>query len=176
MKKISAHEIALSAVACALATIAMTAGTLWSVLLFTGYLLGSFALMLPLAKNCWWGDVLAYAGACILTLFFNGFRIWDTLPFIVFFGLHPLVNALQLKFRINRWVAAAVKAIWFDASMYLVWRFVFGGMTNSFAFVDEYILPIILIGGTLFFLVYDRLFFRCQGAVNVLVNRFLGKK
>ena len=98
------------------------------------------------------------------------------MPFIVFFGLHPLVNALQLKFRINRWVAAAIKAIWFDASMYLVWRFVFGGMTNSFAFVDEYILPIILIGGTLFFLVYDRLFFRCQGAVNVLVNRFLGKK
>ncbi|MFQ7077672.1 MAG: hypothetical protein ACLRSW_06880 [Christensenellaceae bacterium] len=35
----------------------------------------------------------------------------------MFFGLHPLVNALQLKFKVKRWIAA-VKAVWFDASMF----------------------------------------------------------
>lgn len=136
---------------------------------------GVFCADAPAGKKLLVGGCARLCGRVYSHSVFNGFRIWDTLPFIVFFGLHPLVNALQLKFRIHRWVAAVVKAIWFDVSMYLVWRFVFGGMTNSFAFVDQYILPIIAIGGTLFFLVYDRLFFRCQGAVNVLVNRFLGK-
>ena len=110
MKKISAYEIALSAISCAIAAIALTVGTLYTPLLFTGYLLACFALMIPLSKNCYWGDVLAFIGAGILALMFNGFNIFDTLPFLVFFGLHPLVNALQLKFKINRWIALAVKA------------------------------------------------------------------
>ena len=125
MKKISAYEIALSAVSCALAAIALTVGTLSHALLFTGYLLACFALMIPLSKNCWWGNVLAYIGSSLLALLFTGFDIWDMLPFIVFFGLHPLLNALQLKFKVNRWLATGIKAIWFDGAMYLVWRFVF---------------------------------------------------
>ena len=109
MKKISSYEIALSAVSCAIAAIALTVGTLYPPLLFTGYLLACFALMIPLSKNCYWGDVLAFIGAGLLALMFNGFNIFDTLPFLVFFGLHPLVNALQLKFKINRWIALPSK-------------------------------------------------------------------
>lgn len=175
MKKISAYEIALSAISCAFAAIALTVGTLWSAfLLFTGYLLACFALMLPLSKGCYVGDVLAYIGAGLLALIFTGGQIWKLLPFIVFFGLHPLANALQIRFKINRWAALAIKAAWFDASMYLVWRFVFD-MNTSFAFVDKYILPVLLIGGTLFFLLYDVLIFRCQSNVNRLVDRFIKK-
>ncbi|MFQ7077673.1 MAG: hypothetical protein ACLRSW_06885 [Christensenellaceae bacterium] len=68
MKKISAYEIALSAVSCAIAAIALTVGTLYTPLLFTGYLFAGFALMIPLAKNCWWGDVLAFIGASLIAL------------------------------------------------------------------------------------------------------------
>ena len=136
MKKISAYEIALSAVSCAIAAIALTVGTLYTPLLFTGYLFAGFALMIPLAKNCWWGDVLAFIGASLIALMFNGFNFFDTLPFIMFFGLHPLVNALQLKFKVKRWIAMPVKAVWFDASMYFVWRVV-TGMAAPFGWVGE---------------------------------------
>ena len=175
MKKISAYEIALSAIACALATIAMTVGILVPGLQITGYLVASFALMIPLAKKCYWGDLLAYIGASVLSLLFAGILIWDVLPFIVFFGLHPLANALQEKTKIHRFLARAIKAIWFDVAAYLVWRFVFG-MNTQFEFVDKYIILIILVGGTIFFFAYDYLFTLCQKATDALVNRFFGKK
>ena len=175
MKKISAYEIALSAMSCAFATLALTLGTLYSVLLFTGYLVACLALMIPLSRQSYLGDLLSYLGASLLSLLFTGGRIFDLLPFIVFFGLHPLANALQIKFKLRRWVAWAIKAVWFDVSMYLVWRFVFD-MTTSFELIDRFILPVILVGGTLFFLMYDYMIFKSQLAVNRLVDRIIKKK
>ena len=175
MKKISSYEIALSALACAIATIFLTIGVYSAVLLFTGYLLACIALMLPLAKKSYTGYVLAYMATCILSLIFNVARFFDLLPFIMFFGLHPLVNELQLNSKINRWLACGLKALWFDVTMYLIWRFVFG-MTTSFTFIDEYIIPILLIGGSAFFIVYDYVTFHCRGVVNTLVYRIYKKK
>jgi hypothetical protein len=174
MKKLTAYEIALSALACAIAVIFLTIGVYTEVLLFTGYLFACVALMLPLSKQCYLGYVLAYIATCLLTLVFISFRFWDLLPFIMFFGLHPLVNELQLKIKINRWVACAIKALWFDATMYLTWRFLFG-MTTTVAFVDKLIIPIILIGGSAFFVLYDYLTYRCRGIVNVTVHRISKK-
>ena len=170
MKKISSHEIALSALACAIATVFLTIGVYSEILLFTGYLFACIALMLPLAKNSYRGYILAYFATCILALIFNVARFFDLLPFIMFFGLHPLVNELQLKIKINRWVACVAKALWFDATMYVIWRFVFQ-MTTTIAFVDEYILYILLIGGTALFIGYDYIMYKWRFAVNTLVQR-----
>ena len=175
MKRLTSYQIALSALACALATILLTIGVYSEVLLFTGYLFSCIALMLPLAKKSYAGYALAYVGTCILSFIFNASRFWELLPFIIFFGLHPLVNELQLKLKVNRWVACVVKAVWFDAAMYLVWRFVFA-MTTTIPFVDAYIIPIILILGTAFFVLYDYLMYRWRFAVNTLVRRLIGKK
>lgn len=174
MKKISAYEIALSALACALATLLLTIGVYSSVLLFTGYLLACVALMLPLAKKSYIGYILAYVATCILSLIFGASRFFDILPFIMFFGLHPLVNELQLKTKINTWVACAVKALWFDGTMYVIWRFVFE-MTTTISFIDQYIIPIILIGGTAFFIFYDYVMYKWRYVVNRLVERITTK-
>ena len=159
---------------CAIAAIALTVGTLYTPLLFTGYLFAGFALMIPLAKKCWWGDVLAFIGASLIALMFNGFNFFDTLPFIMFFGLHPLVNALQLKFKVKRWIAAPVKAVWLDVSMYLVWRLVFG-MNTAIGFVDRSSIPIVVIGGTAFFFRYAYMIFKCQVSVNQIIGRIIRK-
>ena len=66
MKKINSFEIALSAVACALSTLALTVGTLYPPFLFTGYLLSMAALMLPLSVGQYSGTVLAYIGARLI--------------------------------------------------------------------------------------------------------------
>ena len=174
MKKISSHEIALSALACAIATIFLTVGIYSAVLLFTGYLFAGIALMMPLAKRSYRGYVLAYLATCILSLIFNASGFIDLLPFIMFFGLHPLVNELQLKVKINRWLACAIKAVWFDSTMYVIWKFVFA-MTTTIPFVDQYIFYIILIFGTIMFVGYDYLMYKWRFAVNMLVKRITGK-
>lgn len=164
-------EIALSAIAAAIATLFLSLGVLSPFLLATGYIMGCFAMMLPLSRQFYWGDILAYAAAVILSLLLGGMAFfWRLLPFILFFGLHPLVNSLQVKYGWNRWIAFLCKAIWFDGAAYLVWRFVFE-MTTNFAWVDEHILWVIVIGGTLFFYIYDRMIFQCQNSVNILVHK-----
>ena len=170
MKKISSYEIALSALSCAVATILLTVGVYSELLLFTGYLFACIALMLPLAKQSFRGYALSYIATCILAFIFNASRFWDLIPFVMFFGLHPLINELQLKVKMNRWVACFLKALWFDGTMYVVWRFVFS-MTTTISFVDRFIIPILLIGGTLFFVAYDYLMYKWRAVVNMTVNR-----
>ena len=174
MKRLSSHEIALSALACAIATVLLTVGVYSEILLFTGYLFGCIALMMPLAKKSYIGYALVYVGTCVLSLIFNVARFWDLLPFIMFFGLHPLVNELQLRTKINRWLACGIKALWFDGAMFIIWKFVFG-MTTSIAFVDKYIWLILLVGGTAFFVAYDYVMYKWRAIVNRLVAR-IGKK
>ena len=170
MKKTSAHEIALSALSCALSTILLTIGVYSELLLFTGYLFSCIALMLPLAKQSYRGYALAYAGTCILSFIFGASRFLDLLPFVMFFGLHPLVNELQLKTKINRWVACFAKALWFDGTMYVIWRFVFA-VTTEIPFIDTYFLPLLLVFGTVFFVFVDYCMYKWRATVNVLVAR-----
>lgn len=175
MRKITSHEIALSGLSCAIATALLTIGIYSEILLLSAYLVASIALMLPLSKQSWWGFSLAYLGTCILTFIFTSWKFFDLLPFIMFFGLHPLINELQLKIKINRWVAFAIKAAWFDGAMYLIWRFIFE-MTTTITFLDKYMIWVILIGGTAFFLLYDYVAFKWRGIVNKLVARITGNK
>ena len=170
MKKISAHEIALAALSCALSTILLTVGVYSELLLFTGYLFGSIALMLPLAKKSYRGYALSYVSTCILSCIFGAGRFLDLLPFVMFFGLHPLINELQLKTKINRWVACFVKALWFDGSMYVIWRFVFT-VTTEISFVDTYFVPLLLVFGTAFFIFLDYAMYKWRAFVNLLVAR-----
>ena len=174
MKKLSAYEIALSALACAIATILLTVGVYSEILLFTGYLFSGIALMLPLYKKCYIGYILAYIATCILSLIFVSSRIFDLLPFIFFFGLHPLINELQLKSRINCWMACGIKAVWFDLTMYFIWKIVFEA-TTTIPILDTYMLPIILVFGSAFFVFYDTTMYKCRRAVNVLIKRIIKK-
>lgn len=174
MKRVSSQNIALSALACAISTVFLTVGVYSEILLFTGYLLSSIALMLPLAKGSYKGYALAYLATCLLAILFNAARFYDILPFIMFFGLHPLVNELQLKIKINRWIACFIKALWFDGAMYLIWRFIFS-MTTTVAIIDKYFVWILLIVGTLFFVLYDYIAYKWRAAVNQLVARITKK-
>ena len=89
-------SIALSAVSCALATVFMSLGINIPVLMLTGYVFASVALMLPLAKDFRPGGFLAYVATSLLCLAFGGIAFFYRLfPFIAFFFFHPLVNSLQ---------------------------------------------------------------------------------
>ena len=171
-------EIALSAIACAVATAALTVGSLVDFLLAAGYLLALFALMVPLSKNFIWGYVLAFAGAVLLSFLFCGFAVFTLLPFAVFFGLHPLLNYLERRYFKRKWqygVGLLAKALWFDGALLLMW-FTLGGLfgiteASWYGFVEQYLYAVVFAGGTLFFVLYDIMIFFCQRSVDLAVRR-----
>lgn len=169
--KHKSFEIALSGISAAIATVFLWMGTINRPLLMTGYLLGAFAMMMPLSRQFVWGSVMAYFASSLLAFLLGGGGfIFSLLPFLAFFGLHPLVNYLQVKHNINRYLAYIVKALWFDGMLVLLWFFVCGGEVG-FAFVNDYVWYIIFIGGTALFYVYDYLMFSCQIAINQIVRK-----
>ena len=174
-KRISAYEIALSAVAAALAAVFLSVGTLSSALLFTAYLLASFCLCLPLVRQSYLGYAFAYVVCVLLTLLFGGFAFFfRLLPFILFFGLHPLFNELQLAKKWNKYVSLGIKAAWFDATIILTWWLVFE-MTIGVPFLDAYFIPIALIVGTALFFLYDKMHFMCRWQMDKTLHRLFKK-
>lgn len=173
-------EIALSAIACAVAALGLTLGSYVRFLLAAGYLIAVFALMVPLAKGHVLGYCLAFAGASLLAFLFTGFvlGIMQLLPFVAFFGLHPLANYFQKKYVKNKLLHGGVflvKAAWFDLSLWLAWVVLEGFLGFSemtwYPFVSEHFFLILFAGGTAVFALYDLMIFFCQNAADGAVRR-----
>ena len=178
-KNSKSFEIALSGISCAAAVIFLALGILSGWLLATGYFIGVIALMVPLSKGYIKGDLFAYIGTCILTVIMGAAaKFWDIVPFIMFFGLHPLINALIERSKFNKWIFLPVKALWFDATLIVGYYLVYGGVMggtlfpdNVYEIINRYIFLFIFTAGTLIGVVYDILAMRCQRVVNALVYR-----
>lgn len=184
-KNNKSFEIALSGISCAISVIFLSLGILSGWLLATGYFIGILALMLPLSKKFYLGGFLAYLGTCILTVIMGAAaKFWDIVPFVMFFGLHPLINSVQLKFRKSGkfgWRDAlwfVLKALWFDATLiaglFLVYDGVLGGSLfpqDVYDVINKYKYLLAFTAGTLVFAVYDFLVFRCQRAVDFLIGK-----
>ncbi|MGN0807522.1 MAG: hypothetical protein ACI4MN_03620 [Candidatus Coproplasma sp.] len=181
-----AFEIALSGIACAITVIFLSLGILSGWLLATGYCIGIIALMLPLSKKFYLGDFLAYLGACILTVIMGAAaKFWDMVPFVMFFGLHPLVNCIQksvgqkTKSVVLRWIPwFIVKALWFDATLIVGYFLVYDGVLGGSLFpqqvydtVNQYMVLFAFTLGTAVFALYDFLVFKCQKAVDCLIGK-----
>ncbi len=172
-------EIALSGICCAFAVTFLALGILSGWLLATGYFIGVIALMVPLAKDFYLGDFLAYIATCILTVIMGAAaKFWDIVPFVMFFGIHPLVNALLKKKNFNIWLGLLIKAAWFDCTLIVGYYLVYGGILGGSLFpaevydtINKYVYLIIFTVGTFLGVVYDLLITRCQQAINILVKR-----
>ena len=165
----------MAGISTAIATLFLAVGNITSVLLFIGYMVASVALALPLAKGSYIGYAMAYAATMLLTVLIIGTAgyLVDLLPFILFFGLHPLLNALQEKWQIKKWLAFLIKCIWFDGAMLLFWWLIV--QTTGISWLDAYAVPIVVVGSTLYFLLYDYAFYRLNKQVFALVSRILKK-
>ena len=174
-----AFEIALSGISCAVATLFLDLGILSGWLLATGYFIGVLAMMIPLSRGFIKGGLGAYAGTVVLTLIMGAAAYyWDIVPFIIFFGVHPLVNELIKKKNFNRWIALVLKALWFDGALivgyYLVFHGAIGGSflpQNIYDIINKYIYLFIFTLGTLVGVIYDLLAQRCQLTINAIAAR-----
>ena len=173
MKRSSkSFEIALSAISAAVAAGFLMLGTVSQFLLAAGYLVAAFAIMVPLSKNFVWGAVLCYLAAGLIAL---PLGLWKIIPYAVFFGIHPVAKYLQRKF-VKKWpfiaLCEVVKAVWFDFAMWLSY-FVLTRMSGiAFAdYIEQYLTIVLVIGGTMFFILYDIMAFACQKSVDTAIKR-----
>ena len=171
MKKKS-FQIALSAVSAALATVFMIMGLNVPFMFISGYVFAGIALMLPLAENFRAGGFLAYVATSLLCLPFGGIvYFYKLFPFVAFFGLHALVNSFQKKWKIKRWIAWAVKAVWFVGMLCAEWAMFSEFFAIPFAWIERWIYLIMIIGGAALFLAYDLLMIQAQKLVDFYVSK-----
>lgn len=179
MKKPSkSFEIVLSAIACAVAAVALTVGCYVNFLYAAGILLAVFAIMVPLSKDFIWGAALAFLGSALLAFLFYGFSIFKLVPYLTFFGLHPIINRIQLKYVKKKWIHPLVllaKAVWFILSMwlsfYLLTEIFALDQTTWYDWVMQYFHYVLWFGGAAIFVAYDLLMFLCQHSVDALIKR-----
>lgn len=169
-------QITLSAISCAMAVLFLYVGTFNPYLLATGYFMGAVCLCVPLSKNFYRGDFLAYLGTVVLTVIMGAVaRIWVLVPFIMFFGLHPLANALLKKYKVPYMWGLIAKIVWFDATAYVAYLLVFngfiGGENAVVQFANDHILLVIAVVGSLFLVAYDYAMAKAQKVINGLVAR-----
>ena len=173
MKKPSkSFEIALSAIACAFAAMFLMLGSVSPFLLAAGYVVGAFAIMVPLSKDFVWGASLSYLAAGLIAVWLSPPRI---LAYALFFGLHPIVNYLQRKYIKKLPFHAAIeliKAVWFDLAMWLSYYVLTRAAGMVFPeYIEKYFYLVIFLGGTLFFFVYDFMIFQCQKSADIAIRR-----
>ena len=166
-KNNNTFSLALSGISCAVAAGALALGIISDYLVATGYLIGVVALMVPLSKRFYKGAFLAYVGTVILAVVLGAaVQFWKLVPFAVFFGLHPIANALQIKYKINKWLALLVKAVWFDGMLIASYHLIYGGLLGGTIFPEElykvfkdYIYLFIFTAGSGKFFVFRYFFF-----------------
>ena len=170
MKNSKSRVIALSAISAAFALVLLVLGSYIEVLDLSCLFMASLALMLPLAKGYRMGGFLAYLASALLAFILTGMRLQVLIPFAMFFGLHPLANDIQRKYKINVILATAIKAAWFIATLFVMYYF-----TSMFIVehevIKQYINYVLVIGGGLVFIVYDWFMVYFQRAINSIVAR-----
>ena len=165
----SAKTIALSGVSAALCAVFITLGSYIAVIDLSCFMFAGFALMLPLYKKSLVGGVAAYIAGGLIGLLFSGMNFFTVLPYFVWFGLHPILNFIQVRYKINKYLAFGVKLLIFNLAIFIILRFTMLFVTKwDFINEREYIF---YIAGSVFFIFYDMAVMYIQRAIDAMLGR-----
>lgn len=165
------YVIALSAVSCALAVIAVVVQGYLPTMRIAVNVIAALCVALPLTKDSFAGALLAYVCASLIGFFTVNLQ---ALPFIMLFGAYALV-AWLLDFRfyrlrkLNKWFKIAVITVvkigffflMFWACLQLMQTFVADWILNEY----DWSVPVLYALGFAIFCLYDPLYrwvFRCM--------------
>ncbi len=162
--------IAVSAISSALGVVFLIIGAYFPTLDLSCLFMASITVMMPLSKNSVKGAFLTYGATAILALLFALSRFYLPLLYLMFFGLHPILNYLQFRGDKNLWFLFLVKGALFLGACYLM-VFAFTMFTFENQFIIDILPIIVLILGVLFFIVYDFIMVRFQKMSNSIIKR-----
>ena len=145
-------KIALGGICLALAVIFMFGATFVPGIDLTLFALSSVFTVIMIIETGIGGGLLLYAGACILGLILIPGKI-ALVPYIFFFGYYGIVKYFIEKSKSGA-VQISLKLIFFAALMCLG-ILLFKSVLASGIHLPDYPSAVLIIGGTLFLLVYD---------------------
>ena len=153
--------VAFSAVGAALGTMFLTVGAYTGLGVFFWYFIASVCVMITFHNRSIMGSLMSFVVCCVLSLLASGFNIIYLLPYIIFFGAYPIAIYIEETYKVNKVLMIVITCLWFDAALYVFYLFTKLFVTDI-AFINEYHLPIIAIGGTIAFFGYRIMMKRLQ--------------
>lgn len=162
--------IAISALVTAICSVLLVAGAYFPTLSYSAIFLASVFIMLPLSKNTYKGAILSVIASSLLAFLLATFSFETSLPFILFFGFHPIINKWFKDKNFNKFLGYLIKDLWFVVAI-LICYFVTDMFITENEFFKKYMIYILIFGGSIFFIVYDYMLNYFQRAIDVLVKR-----
>lgn len=162
--------IALSSLCTAFAAVLLTVGAYFPTLSYSCIFLASVVILLPLAKNTYKGAVLTVIASTLLSFLIASFSFETALPFVLFFGFHPIVSKVFKEKNLNKFLAYLIKDVWFVAAMLACYLLTDMFITDNEIF-QKYMIYIIIFGGSILFIVYDYMMSYFQRAMDVISKR-----
>ena len=164
MKKIDGKIVALSGVSSALSIIFTLCAIYIPYVTIACYVIAALCIALPFIKRSVIGGIFAYISSSLISFFVAKINV---LPFILFFGIYSIVEYLldfrlfeiekiskSIKYTIN----IAVKIVFYFAAFFAMFYLMKISLSDFVLFGIEWTLPLLLIAGFVFFVVYDFLY------------------
>ncbi len=162
--------IALSAVSTALGVVFLIVGAYFQTLDLSCLFMASLTVTLPLSKNSVKGAFLTYGATAILAFLFAINRFHLALLYLLFFGLHPIINKFHLENVKKRWYLFIVKGVLFLIASYLMF-YAFSMFIVKSEFINDILPYVIFVLGVLFYIVYDFIMIRFQKMSGSIIKR-----
>ncbi len=162
--------IALSGLSSAFALIFLIIGGYFPTFDISCLFMASLMVMIPLAKNTIKGAILCYISVFLLSFIFTFGHFEISIAYGLFFGLHPIVNYLQVNKIKKTWIIKVIKVIWFLIVAFLMFYLLKMFIVEN-EFINKFLPIVILIGGSVFFVMYDFVMLRFQKNLNVVIKR-----
>ncbi len=162
--------VALSSLCTAIASVLLVVGAYFPTLSYSCIFLASVVVLLPLSKDTYKGAVFTVIASALLSFLLAGISFETALPYLIFFGFHPIVNKVLKEKKVNRFLAYLIKGVWFVGAMLICYLLTDMFVTDNEVF-KKYMIYIIIIGGSVLFIVYDYMMFYFQRAMDVISKR-----
>ncbi len=162
--------VALSGLAGAFALVFIIIGGYFPTFNISCLFMASLMVMIPLAKDTVKGALLCYIAVFLLSFIFTLGHFEISIAYGLFFGLHPIINYLQVKKVKKTWIVIILKTIWFIIVAFLMFYVLKMFMVEN-ELINKYLPLFIIVFGGLFFVVYDFALLRLQKNLNVIIKR-----
>ena len=157
--------VAFGAVGAALGAVFLTIGAYTGLGEFFWYFIASVCVMITFHNHSIVGSVMTFVSCCLLSLAASGFNIAFLLPYIIFFGAYPIANYIENRYKVNKVLMIVITCVWFDVSLYVFYLFTKLFVTQI-EWINDFIIPIIAVMGTLVFFGYRIMMQRLQKKID----------
>ena len=166
----SSKKIALCGISSAIGSIFLSIILIAPTGKLSLFVLSSIAVMIPLSKKLYGGAALTVLATSAIGFITGGFLVY--LPYILVFGIHPLINAVldnYIKNKNGTIIKIAIKLVYFIGVLYLLYTLAY--ISDLFLVeIKFYILAIIV---AVAFIPYDYLLRAVQKRIDYLLQKYI---